>query len=593
MKRFGDRTLSAKVIAPIGFALLLVAGGAALVTYHQRMEQVREQAVKMAHSLALQIAEDRSYYTNNVVSKLKADGLDVKPSDSRFHAEKGGIPLPVTFVKEITESINQKGYYKADLISLWPINKAKGPRSPFERDALAALVKNTKEPRHSVVSDGGQARLLYVTADAAGAQGCVTCHNTHPDSPRKDFALGDVMGALVVEIPLTGEFAAARADAGWMIGGIVVVVAALMALLFVLLRRFVQRPVAEITPLFEQMAQGSGDLTIRLRATGGDEIGQLSTAFNHVMDKLQDIMRHVHESTRDISGVSRQLSAASTQLSSGAQEQASSLEQTAASLQEITGTVRQNADNARQANQLAAGSRDVAETGGQVVADAVGSMSEINTASRRIADIITTIDEIAFQTNLLALNAAVEAARAGEQGRGFAVVASEVRNLAQRSATAAREIKELIQDSVEKVEVGSGLVNKSGETLREIVGSVKRVTDIIAEIAAASAEQSTSIDQVNRAVTQMDQVTQSNAAQTEELASTAQALESRAQDLEALVGGFKLGDERPERREEIVRMMTAPSPRRAAARRKAPEPVLASSNGHAGPRSTDNGFEEF
>jgi methyl-accepting chemotaxis protein len=227
-------------------------------------------------------------------------------------------------------------------------------------------------------------------------------------------------------------------------------------------------------------------------------------------------------------------------MSSGAQQQASSLEETAASLEEITGTVKQNADNARQANQLAVGSRDTAEKGGEVVTQAVSAMGEINQSSKKIADIITTIDEIAFQTNLLALNAAVEAARAGEQGRGFAVVAAEVRSLAQRSATAAKEIKALIQDSVQKVQDGSQLVNKSGHTLQEIVSSVKKVTDIIGEIAAASQEQSGGIDQVNKAVSQMDQVVQSNAAQTEEVSSTAQALSLQANQLQQLVGKFKL-----------------------------------------------------
>jgi methyl-accepting chemotaxis protein len=210
-------------------------------------------------------------------------------------------------------------------------------------------------------------------------------------------------------------------------------------------------------------------------------------------------------------------------------------------MEEITATVKQNADSARQANQLAAGSRESAEKGGQVVTSAIGAMSEINAASKKIADIITTIDEIAFQTNLLALNAAVEAARAGEQGRGFAVVATEVRNLAQRSATAAKEIKALIQDSVRKVENGSELVNRSGQTLDEIVTSVKRVTDIVAEIAAASKEQATGIDQVTKAMAQMDQVTQQNSSQTEELSSTAQSMSTHAEQLQALVARFKLG----------------------------------------------------
>ena len=248
----------------------------------------------------------------------------------------------------------------------------------------------------------------------------------------------------------------------------------------------------------------------------------------------------VDDISNSVASASQQLAAASEQLSSGAQQSASSLEETASSLEEITATVRQNADNADQANQLANSSRETAEKGGNVVAQAVDAMGEINRSSRKIADIITTIDEIAFQTNLLALNAAVEAARAGEQGRGFAVVAGEVRNLAQRSATAAREIKGLIEDSVQKVETGSELVNKSGETLGAIVTSVKRVTDIVAEIAAASREQTVGIEQINKAVAQMDQSTQATAAQMEELSGTATSLSDQSEHLQAVVDQFNI-----------------------------------------------------
>jgi methyl-accepting chemotaxis protein len=304
--------------------------------------------------------------------------------------------------------------------------------------------------------------------------------------------------------------------------------------------RSITKPVNIAVAMMKDIAEGEGDLTARLYASGRDEIGQLASAFNQFVGRIHDVISQVARAAEQVTSASQQLSAAGEQLSSGAQEQASSLEETAASLEEITGTVKQNADNARQANQLAVGSRDTAEKGGEVVNTAVSAMGEINKSSKKIADIITTIDEIAFQTNLLALNAAVEAARAGEQGRGFAVVAAEVRSLAQRSATAAKEIKGLIQDSVQKVQDGSELVNKSGQTLGEIVSSVKKVTDIIGEISAASQEQSGGIDQVNKAVSQMDQVVQSNAAQTEELSSTAQSLSAQAQQLQALVGKFKL-----------------------------------------------------
>jgi methyl-accepting chemotaxis protein len=285
----------------------------------------------------------------------------------------------------------------------------------------------------------------------------------------------------------------------------------------------------------------NGDFTRELVLDTKDEVGQMAKALNAAVASVRNALNGVRAVADSVASASQQLSSAADEISSGAEQQAASLEETAASLEEITSTVKQNGDNAQQASRLAAGSREVAEKGGRIVRSAVDAMGEITNSSKKIADIITTIDEIAFQTNLLALNAAVEAARAGEQGRGFAVVATEVRNLAQRSAAASKEIKALIGDSVRKVEVGSEHVNQSGTTLSEIMGSVKRVTDIISEIAAASREQNTGLDQVNKAVSQLDQVTQTNAAQTEELSATAEALSEQASELQALVAKFRTG----------------------------------------------------
>ena len=307
----------------------------------------------------------------------------------------------------------------------------------------------------------------------------------------------------------------------------------------------------------------------------------------------------VDDISNSVAAASQQLAAASEQLSSGAQQSASSLEETASSLEEITANVRQNADNADQASQLANSSRETAEKGGAVVAQAVDAMGEINRSSRKIADIITTIDEIAFQTNLLALNAAVEAARAGEQGRGFAVVAGEVRNLAQRSATAAREIKGLIEDSVQKVETGSELVNKSGETLGAIVTSVKRVTDIVAEIAAASREQTVGIEQINKAVAQMDQVTQSTAGQMEELSGTATSLSSQSDQLQTVVDQFNLDREAKQALQEAInvsRAMATRTPSRTAKRMASPTKKASRRTEECelvGAGAGHDGFEEF
>jgi methyl-accepting chemotaxis protein len=268
--------------------------------------------------------------------------------------------------------------------------------------------------------------------------------------------------------------------------------------------------------------------------------GSLLFSIKRMQDQLTEVVVRIKTSSDAIATASGQIAAGNQDLSSRTEEQASSLEQTAASMEELTSTVKQNADNARQANQLALSASEVAVKGGNVVGQVVDTMASINASSKKIVDIIGVIDGIAFQTNILALNAAVEAARAGEQGRGFAVVASEVRNLAQRSGAAAKEIKGLIDDSVGKVDMGSALVGEAGKTMAEIVGSVKRVTDIIGEITAASQEQSTGIEQVNQAIAQMDQVTQQNAALVEEAAAAAQSMQEQAASLVEAVSVFKL-----------------------------------------------------
>ncbi|NKE66169.1 HAMP domain-containing protein [Ramlibacter sp. RBP-2] len=283
-----------------------------------------------------------------------------------------------------------------------------------------------------------------------------------------------------------------------------------------------------------------GDLSRRISVQGKDEVAALLGSLAAMQASLTDIVRDVRQGTDAISTASGQIASGNQDLSQRTEEQAASLEETAASMEELTGTVKQNADNARQANQLAQLASEVAVKGGSVVGQVVDTMGGINAASRKIADIITVIDGIAFQTNILALNAAVEAARAGEQGRGFAVVASEVRSLAQRSAAAAKEIKALIDDSVSKVDTGSELVGQAGATMDEIVGSIRRVTDIMGEIAAASAEQTRGIEQVNQAITQMDQVTQQNAALVEEASAAAQSMREQAGALVQAVSVFKL-----------------------------------------------------
>ncbi|MCB1919207.1 MAG: HAMP domain-containing protein [Candidatus Competibacteraceae bacterium] len=302
--------------------------------------------------------------------------------------------------------------------------------------------------------------------------------------------------------------------------------------------RTILRSLTNAVALSKRIA--TGDLTIAIRATSQDEIGQLLQAMQTMSTELTRIVSVINQSTCTVNSTASEIAQGSADLAQRTEEQASVLEETASSMKELTSTVKQSADNAGQANQLASAARNQAEQGGHVVEQAVVAMSAISASSRKIADIISVIDEIAFQTNLLALNAAVEAARAGEQGRGFAVVAAEVRKLAQRSADAAKEIKTLITDSVGKIEEGGKLVEQSGQTLQEIVIAVKEVSDIVAEMAAASREQASGIEQINKAILQMDQVTQQNAALVEETAATSQSMDEQARELQGLMGFFKI-----------------------------------------------------
>ncbi|MGR6079728.1 methyl-accepting chemotaxis protein [Achromobacter xylosoxidans] len=307
---------------------------------------------------------------------------------------------------------------------------------------------------------------------------------------------------------------------------------------WIFINRTVLKPLHEAGDHFEKIS--GGDFTGRIEVRSTNEIGQLFAAIKRMQESLTRTVATVRRGVDEINVGSREISAGNTDLSSRTEQQAASLEETAASMEELASTVKQNADNARQANQLAASASDVAERGGSAVAEVVNTMQGISASSRKISEIVSVIDGIAFQTNILALNAAVEAARAGEQGKGFAVVAGEVRSLAQRSAQAAKEIKGLIEDSVSKVGAGSQQVERAGATMQEIVASVKRVTDIMGEISAASEEQSSGIDQVNRAVSQMDEVTQQNAALVEEAAAAAGSLQEQAQRLAEAVAVFKI-----------------------------------------------------
>ena len=423
-----------------------------------------------------------------------------------------------------------------------------------ERGVAVGYMSVRTPPSRAQVSAADQAYKLFKAGTAKGLvirQGAVVRSGLPGTLARLrsmplHLLIGLAMGFVMILLAgfavasLTGAEAARSSPSYWTAGAAAAGMGIIGCLWYALIASIVQ-PLRTATQVARAIA--GGDLCSKFDTGNDGDTGQLLRALNQMNVNLVAIIGDVRRNVGSIHLATQEIATGNMDLSSRTEEQASSLEQTAASMEELTSTVKQNADNARQANQLAVSASSVAVRGGSAVSQVVDTMSAINASSKKIVDIISVIDGIAFQTNILALNAAVEAARAGEQGRGFAVVAAEVRNLAQRSADAAKEIKTLIGDSVNRVEEGSQQVAQAGKTMDEIVDSVRRVTDIMAEITSASQEQNQGIDQINQAVTQMDQVTQQNAALVEQAAAAAASLQEQAGGLSQVVSVFKLDDQ--------------------------------------------------
>jgi len=494
--------------------VLVIVGLAALSAMNRSVEKiVNDNNVKIGAATALKDAQRQLAIGVRDLALVTGEQA-IGAADAHIAKAMAAYTAAEAVLSELVRSEAGKGHLKA-------VDDAAAAAMPqFERVRKHGLANENELAAQHLM-----AKVLPLAANWQHAIDGLVEHQTAGNVKEKEAAAAAFERAYRLSLGLGLAASFAAAIIAWLV------------------TRSITRPLTEAVTIARTVA--GGDLSSTIVPASTDETGQLIESLRVMNANLQDIVGKVRAGTETIATASSQIAAGNLDLSSRTEQQASALEETASSMEELTTTVKQNADNARHANKLAEGASDVARQGGEVVARVIGTMDSINESSRRIVDIIAVIDGIAFQTNILALNAAVEAARAGEQGRGFAVVASEVRNLAQRSAAAAKEIKGLISDSVQKVSIGSELVTEAGVTIERIVQSVRQVNDIMAEISTASIEQEQGIGQINQAITDMDTVTQQNAALVEEAAAAAQSLQEQSNGLVEVVSIFKLAANRP------------------------------------------------